>query len=807
MSSPDLRLAALEKLVDTKSLAVEQRLSEEFGRAERILRTATDYDELSGALSVLRVLVPRFHMATVPVLETFVRAVPTRALTLEGEPITGAMGRYRSPQSLIEEAIDVLEKLRYVHTEQVVDLLLELTRDSESEIRTKAGTTLETIAKFNLDVFYGNPPRGAEPQARLIAHLAALSDASLLGASNVVLRVLDTVLSPAMQGASWTYMTVTFRRGSVGSDGGVSAMRAEAIGLAKRIYGLSPAVDRRRRVLQTLDSATRREGRVDDVDAAAMFERDAIAVLEFMRNLVATEALPVVQKIEHQAYWNYYHAASQAIKEKALEVRDAIATQGEYQIYKQLIGFEGIFGDWETLRRSDESWEYGDGKRREASRRFVAEIDEATYDTWRDRILEFSKTRSDDMATFPVYYDFLQSIGKERPRLALELVGDHTDVMEPFLIALMRGLWTSVEQERVQQITDRWIQSGQHLTALAKSLYTVGANRLSILTAIVDRAVAVDDRAALIEAMGVAASLYVEGATGAKAIFMRLLRTLAQNDDARWASVAWFSRDFRALVGVLNQDELTELLATLVSLPELNYQAVAIVNEVAKHDLQAVLDFFVARLVRAKKLAEQRRGERGESDVDDDERFEAIPYHLEPLSAVLATAPDALLSTLRAAFGHGEDFIYSYPGARLVAAAFPVFGEPLSGALLKYVGTGSDEDTDFVISVLRAYDGAATILDVCKAIIKAAPERSRLWSEVAAAIEATGVVIGEFGLSQVYERKRQEIEPWLHDEDERVRAFAAWIGEDLRAQVEQERERAEQGTALRKYRYGVDKDN
>jgi hypothetical protein len=805
MSSPDLRLAALEKLVETKSPAVERRLSEEFGRAESALRTATDYEELSAALSVLRVLVPRFHMATVPVLETFVRAVPTRPLTLQGEPITGAMRRYRSPQRLIEEAIDVLEKLRYVHTEQVVDLFLELTSYGEPEVRAKAARALDALASFDLDVFYGDPPRGAEPQARLVAHLAAMSDESLRGASNLVLRVLDTVLSPTMQGASWTtYTTVTFRRGAVGSDGGVSAMRAEAIDLAKRIYGISPAVDHRRRVLQTLDSATRREGRAGDVDAAAMFERDAIAILEFMRKLVATEALPVVQKIEHQAYWNYYHAAFPTIKEKALEVRDAIAAQGEYQIYKQLIGFEGIFGDWETLRRSDESWEYGDGKRREASRRFVEEIDEATYDTWRDRIVEFSRTKSDDMATFPVYYDFLQSIGKERPRLALELVIDHEEVMEPFLIALMRGLWTSVEQERVQQVADRWIQSGRHLTALAKSLCTVGANRLSVLTAIVNRAVAVDDRPALVEAMGVAASLNVEGAADAKAIFMRLLRTLAQHDDAKWASVAWFSRDFRALVGNLKKDELAELLATLVSLPELNYQAVEIVNEVAKHDLQAVLDFFVARLIRAEKLAEQRRAE---SDFNEGERFEAIPYHLEPLSAALATAPDALLSTLRAAFGHGEVFIYSYPGARLVVSAFPVFGEPLSGALIKYVGTGSDDDTDFVISVLRAYDGAATILSICKAIIKAAPERSRLWIEVAAAIEATGVVVGEFGLSQAYERKLQEIEPWLHDEDERVRAFAAWIGEDLRAQIVQERERADQGIALRKYRYGVDKDN
>ena len=381
MSSPDLRLAALSKLVDVKSSAVDQRLSEEFGRAEGILRTGTDYDELSEALKVLAVLVPRFHMATLPLLETFVHSAPARALTLGGEPITGAMLRYRSPQSLIQAAIEVAEKLRYVHTEQVVDFLLELSRVGEQEVRAKAERTLEALAAFDLDIFYGEPPRGAEPQARLVAHLAALDDASLLGVSNVVLRILDTVLSPSMQGTSWSYMRVTIRRGSVGSDGGVGAMRSEAISLAKRIYGLSPAVDHRRRVLQTLDSATRREGRVDDADAAAMFERDAIAVLEFMRGLVAMAELPLVQKIEHQAYWDFYHAASQAIKDKALEVRDAVQAHGEYQIYKQLIGFEGIFGDWEKLRRSEEAWEYGNDKRREASRRFLEEINETTYTT------------------------------------------------------------------------------------------------------------------------------------------------------------------------------------------------------------------------------------------------------------------------------------------------------------------------------------------------------------------------------------------------------------------------------------------
>lgn len=803
MSSLDLRLAALAKLVDIKSPAVDKRLAEEFGRAEDVVRTATDFDALSEALKVLAVLVPRFHMATLPLLEYFVRSISERSLTLEGEPIAGAMRRYRSSEVLIEEAIEVVEKLRYVHTEHVVDLLLELSTRAEQEVKTRAERALTSLAAFDLDIFYGEPPRGAEPQARLVAHLGKMDDSALLGVSKVVLRVLDTVLSPAMQGTSWSYMTVTFRRGSVGSDGGVAAMRADAIRLATRIYRLSPSVDHRRRVLQTLDSATRREGRVEDPDAAAMYERDAIAVLDFIRELVSAEALPLIQKIEHQAYWNYYHAASQAIRDKALEVRDAVQAHDEYEIYKQLIGFEGIFGDWETLRRSDAAWEYGDERRREAARRYLEEINETTYTTWRDRLLEFSKTRSEDMATFPVYYDFLESIGRERPRLALELVEVHEDVMAPFLIALMRGLWTSTEQVAAEQIADRWIQRGEHLTTLAKSLFKVGADRLGVLSAVVDRAVALDDRATLVQAMGVAASLFSDGSTDAKAIFIRLMRTLAQRGDARWASVAWFGRDFRALVGALTPSERAEILAALISLQELDYQALEIIREIARHSLQEVLDFFIARLDRFERSSAHRR----EGVDDDEERYEPVPHHLESLSALLAAAPEALLATLRAAFGGDVRPAFSYHGARLVTAAFPSFGEPLPQSLLKYVESGNEDDIDFVICVLGAYEGEPAILGVCKAIVATVPERSRVWGELAAAIESTGVVVGEFGFAEAYERKLLAIAPWLSDGDERVRAFAEWLTAGLKTQIEQERRRAEQGTALRKYRYGADKES
>lgn len=802
MSKLDVRLAALSKLVDIKSAVVDQRLSEEFNRIEGIFQNSNEYDELSDALKTLSVLVPRFHMATLPLLETFVRSLPSRALTESGSPITSARHRYRSNESLLRETIDVVENIRFLHTEQVVSFLLEIARASDKGVKAKAEGVLEALATFDLDVFYGDRALGAEPQARMVAHFAELQNDELLTNADIILRVLSTVLSPSMEGHSWSYNSVTIRRGSIGSGGGIAALRSEAIILAKRIYSLDASVEHRRHVLQTLVSATRQEVPTSDEETSAMFERDAIVVLEFMRDLVATEALPLIQKIEHQSYWIYFHGATPAIKSKALEIRDAVNAHVEYQIYKQLIGFEGIFGQWEDLSRSEAAWDYSDNKRREAARTYLEEIDDTSYTTWFNRILNFSRTRSNDLATFPVYYDFLKSIGEKHPRFALDLLSNHEELMKPFLIALLNGLWISANQSDVESLVKCWIVNGRNLASVAKSLYQVGTSRLDVLASVVERATEVDDREALVQAMSVAANLFLAGASDSKAIFMRSLREMYKRDDASWTNTVWLNRDFRALIDAMEADERSELLATLTMLPELNYQTEELLYEIAKYDLHAVLDYLVSRLQHARALA-KRTGQTGKNEAD---RFEAIPYQLNKLNEILALAPDALLAALRRDFDGESSTMFSYRGARIIKSAFPEFDDSLEILLLKYIESGDEFNIEFVLGILRTYDGSPKIQNICKAIIKMIPERSQTWNEVAAVLESTGVVQGEYGMVEAYESKVKELSNWVNDDDERVRTFAEWLIRSLQSLIAQERQRTDQNLALRKYQYGIDTD-
>lgn len=60
-------------------------------------------------------------------------------------------------------------------------------------------------------------------------------------------------------------------------------------------------------------------------------------------------------------------------------------------------------------------------------------INDENQAEWHERILEFAKTESDDLATFPVFYDFLELLAQHKPDLVMALIEGHEARMRPFL--------------------------------------------------------------------------------------------------------------------------------------------------------------------------------------------------------------------------------------------------------------------------------------------------------------------------------------------------------------------------------------
>ena len=81
-------------------------------------------------------------------------------------------------------------------------------------------------------------------------------------------------------------------------------------------------------------------------------------------------------------------------------------------------------------------------------------------------------------------------------------------------------------------------------------------------------------------------------------------------------------------------------------------------------------------------------------------------------------------------------------------------------------------------------------------------DNEKIMSGVEMVLYSTGVVSGEYGHVEAYEKKISDIKQWLDDPERVVAEFAHKFIDMLQRSADNERERADEEIALRKHRFG-----
>jgi hypothetical protein len=305
------------------------------------------------------------------------------------------------------------------------------------------------------------------------------------------------------------------------------------------------------------------------------------------------------------------------------------------------------------------------------------------------------------------------------------------------------------------------------------------------------RAAEIDDLSTIREVISVAISNYGVGRQALiDELMLPAIELLTERKNCDWLFDNWFRRELKDVLASVEPRVIDVLLVNLKCLRKIDYQAEELLYIIAQRAPDKVLKYFCERLDRDAR-----------DSTDASGAFEAIPYEFHKLNEPLARIPGLAVRLLREGYvGNYSQFLYG--GARLLSNIFPKISDELEVELLKEVQEGSETSLEFVLAVLRNYRGQSFVYRVCKEIVKSIPIDSRLRTEVAIALETTGVVTGEFGRAEAYERKRLEVLDWLTDPDERIQLFARSYIADLERMRDGERKRAEEEIALRKFRYG-----
>lgn len=722
------------------------------------------------------------------------------------EPIKTTFGDLegQTAADVTEIVVDIFDTLRYVDIERTFSALCEIYRDEpDPGVQKHILDSIKHLSHYELDVWHRAGPYVQRTLVDILERLEAGDRAAL---RSLLITVWSEILESGLTGTSWTADSVTWRSGALPVSDELKAIREKAMSGLFDLFRQSTSETQKREVLSALREATRTpsQGQYPN-ELLALTLADARKIVDFLTERAGDQPYELLEHLEGEFLYDYRRARDIAKAEndrfacrgvaeelmKAIETfRNKVNTDEEFVRYKTLVGYESVFPPhWE-----DEDFEIEgvDKYRQERVSEYIDAISEATEEEWCRVVKRCASTESNDMATFPVFGDFLYRLSKAKPGIATRFLERADDNVLNFLPAFLNGLSESGSDEKYRAILTHYLADGKHLTAIVRHFRKTGVVTVASIVEVLNKAILANDDVAVIECLVLAIEKHEpQKQPLVEDVFVPAIRYLIERNDARWVRGAWYLPAGKTFFPALSADQANLVLDSMLLLPRIEHHSERILTLIAKPYPDAVWKFLGCRM-----------DERLEKKI---EHFEAVPYRFHGLEKPLAQDVVLAIGTVREWF-HNGDHLFRFNGGRVLSAVFPAFPEPFAQKLADMAENGSDEDVAFILGILQNYKGEPKTHSVSKALVNRLPEDDPRLVEVDVALENTGSVAGEFGFVEAFRTKKAEMAPWLNDSRPRVKGFAEKYIRHLDLRIASEQRSAEQRKEQRKRDFETDDD-
>jgi ppGpp synthetase/RelA/SpoT-type nucleotidyltranferase len=730
------------------------------------------------------------------------RAVDNASVT-ETQPVETPFGNLdgHTAADVIKLAVGIISDLRYLDVGATLRTLGDIFQASnDAEVRKEVERGIEELAGYDLEVW-----RQAGPAVQLA--LVSATD-ELTGEERDALWPLLHIiwrecLNAELRGTTWSADAVSISRDAVPAVDDLSTIRRTSIDGLLEFYDKAPDVEDKRSILNSLWAATRlpsQAGCSNDLRKIVM--RDSKRIVDEITARLDAERCEILAYVERHLLFEHERAQQIAsatddrfeckalakdLDVAILKFRDRVNADTGFVRYKTLVGYESVMPpQWD-----DDGFHFAQTEkyRRERIAEYVDSLSDETENEWYGIIELCAATKSNDMATFRLFGEFLVLLGKQKPEIAERLLLRANDDVVNFLTAFLKGLRESGDRAIYDRTVARYLEAGTHLAALARQWRISAMEDERLLGAILDKAVFKEDDIAVMECVVAVIARHSEAPEPLiESCFQPGLRYLTAKNDARWINCAWFIPEAKTFFAQLSAPTTGLVLENLMAVPRIDTHAEWILAYIAEGHAAAIWRFLGRRIIEE------------ETGRDPEGRYEAIPYQFHQLPKILS---QDVASAVRATRGlyTPDDTLFQFRGARLLSAMFPAFPENLAHELAALAATGTDEDVGFILQVLRAYQGQQTTHEVGKELVARLPEDDERVKIAEICLQSTGVISGEFGFVETYRSRKAQIETWLTDARPKVRSFARRFVRRLEQSIAAEQRRAEQDKEMRRRQY------
>ncbi len=440
------------------------------------------------------------------------------ARTVPQEPIDTTFGRLegKTAPDVVRLVIELFDMLRYVDVEGTIGALCDVFRDeTDEDVRKKILESVKRLAEYNLDAW---KQVGPQIQMFLADYIGDIRVEDWPSLRPVMILVWREVLESDITGTTWRADSMTLHSGAVPVSSELKSVRSKAMDGLFKLFTASTSDGEKRQVISALDAATRVPNQANySNELLRLSLEDAKRIVEFLSNNAADIGYELLEHLEHQLLYDYRRArgiadraddpfacrlAAQELMQAIEAFRDAVNQDAHFVAYKTLVGFESTFPEHWT--NDDFDYSASEKYRSEKADAFVAEISSQNENDWLAFVERCAATKSDDLATFPMFSQFLVRLAKEKPDVAERFIQKGSEDLLRFLPGLLGGLSESGHAEIYDRVVASLLGNKMELVALARHWRNSKPNKPGQIELVLDDAIAAHNDIAVIESLAFA---------------------------------------------------------------------------------------------------------------------------------------------------------------------------------------------------------------------------------------------------------------------------------------------------------------
>ncbi|MBN1325744.1 hypothetical protein JW977_02070 [Candidatus Falkowbacteria bacterium] len=690
----------------------------------------------------------------------------------------------KSHDDLLEKCTNLLSKLRYLETQKSIKLLARLSNHQNQSIHSKALKAIEQISKYD---FFALQNIGFRPQQILLNEIGKWNNRKILSNFDAVISILKELLQPSFEGHSNPdYKTISLRFGPLNVNDEIIDIRKRCIEFLKKIYAISLNIDQKTRIIRTFQEATQtphQGGYGEDVENMVLDNTNT--VMDFYVEIIPKSENEVIQNIEEQKIWFIRRFGKEKLPQiETLE--EAIASNGGYSIFRVFVGYDGRLNPNYDFEKNRE-------ERSNKIEKFVNDITDENFKEWQNKILSVvSNYSGSDPGVYGYFNTFLEALGNKKPSIAMKLIDENENSLEPFLLSLVAGIWQSDSSQLIKNRMINWISEGKHLIICASVFTVVNEIDGSLLKKIFEEARELKDAKTLNSIINSIVHTYPKSKDFSQT-FLDAIGELTKLKNTWWINHVWYKGE--TILKGLSDEEFEIILKNLNFLPSIDYHAEEILMPFAERRPEKVIDFFYSRV--------EEKTKKKRNTLED--QYDAIPFNLYKLKDVFKNNEEKVIQRLLQWYSKGgkkDKWLYRWEASHLLEDIFPDFSSTLERELILLVEKKDQENRDIVLAIINKYhnDNSGLWRVVRALVITYAEDKDyeKIEATLLGDLSQTGVVSGEYGLRDAYKRKKENLRQFKDCKNEKFQKFINNYGKYLDQRIAYEQKNTDEEIELMK---------